>query len=171
MIGRHVSARAAQFGTALWLAVFTASLTEVAPVAAHEFKLGSLLVVHPWARATPPGATVAAGYLKIENGGTGDDRLVSAVSEISEGAELHETAVADGTATMRPVTEGLVIPAGGSVDLSPGSYHLMFTGLARPLKEGESFAATLTFEKAGALDVTFDVAPIGAPEPPEHAHE
>ena len=50
----------------------------------------------------------------------------------------------------------------GSVALEPNSYHLMFTDLKEPLKEGDEFSGTLTFDKAGALDVTFEVEGIGA---------
>ena len=59
-----------------------------------------------------------------------------------------------------------------SVALEPNSYHLMFTDLKEPLKEGDEFSGTLTFDKAGALDVTFEVEGIGAgsPTPDEHDH-
>ncbi|MGH6923837.1 MAG: copper chaperone PCu(A)C, partial [Propylenella sp.] len=67
---------------------------------AHEFKAGSLLIDHPWARATPPGAKVAAGYLTIENHGGEADRLVSATAEIAAQVELHESVVVDGIARM-----------------------------------------------------------------------
>ena len=48
----------------------------VSAVSAHEYKAGSLEIKHPWARATPKGATVAGGYMKIINTGTAPDRLV-----------------------------------------------------------------------------------------------
>jgi periplasmic copper chaperone A len=66
---------------------------------------------------------------------------------------------------MRELTEGLAIPAQGSVTFEPASYHLMFEGLKRPLKEGETFSGTLTFEKAGTVSVTFDVKGLGASSP------
>ena len=90
------------------------------------------------------------------------DRLVAATAEIAGRAEIHEMAVKDGVMTMRPVTGGVPVPAGGKVALKPGSYHLMFLDLKRPLKPGEQFAGTLTFEKAGPVAVTFAVQPIGA---------
>ena len=55
---------------------------------------------------------------------------------------------------MRQLTDGLPIPAKGSVALEPSSYHLMFVDLSKPLQEGETFSGKLTFEKAGAMDVT-----------------
>jgi len=73
----------------------------------------------------------------------------------------------DSMMKMRQVTEGLPVPANGAVTLEPGSYHLMFNDLKRPLKEGEHFSATLTFEKAGKMDVTFEVQGLGAGAPKE----
>ncbi|KUM28660.1 hypothetical protein AU467_10875 [Mesorhizobium loti] len=128
---------------------------------AHEFKAGDLVIGHPWSRATPPGAKVAGGYFTVTNKGNAPDRLLSISSEISDKAELHEMGVKDGVMTMRPVTGGLEIPAGGKVELKPGAYHLMFFGLKRQPKQGEKFPATLTFEKAGSVTVEFAVEGMG----------
>jgi len=68
----------------------------------------------------------------------------------------------DGVMTMRPLPDGLMLPAGGEVALEPGGYHLMFIGLKKMLKQGDSFAGTLTFEKAGTVEVSFTVEAIGA---------
>jgi copper(I)-binding protein len=130
-------------------------------VFAHEFKVGDLEIGHPWSRATPAGAKVAGGYFTITNNGSAPDRLVSISSDISDKAELHEMGVKDGVMTMRPVAGGLEIPAGGKVALAPGGYHLMFIGLKRQPKQGETFSATLTFEKAGAVSVDFAVEGMG----------
>ncbi|WP_027144674.1 copper chaperone PCu(A)C [Mesorhizobium sp. WSM3626] len=130
-------------------------------VPAHEFKVGDLEIEHPWSRATPAGAKVAGGYFTIVNKGSAADRLLSISSDVSEKAELHQMGVKDGVMTMRPVDGGLEIPAGGKVALAPGGYHLMFVGLKRQPKQGEKFAATLTFEKAGAVSVEFAVEGMG----------
>ncbi len=144
----------------------------LSPVLAHEFKAGAIDIEHPWSRATPGGAKVAAGYATLKNSGATPDRLVSATTGIAKSAEIHEMRMADGVMQMRPVPEGVTVPAGGEVALKPGSYHLMFFGLKRPLSEGESFAVTLTFEHAGSVDVTFAVEGRGASTPPspEHHH-
>jgi periplasmic copper chaperone A len=134
---------------------------------AHEFKLGDLEIGHPWSRATPAGAKVAGGYFTITNNGSTPDRLVSISSDISEKAELHEMGVKDGVMTMRPVTGGLEIPAGGKVVLGPGSYHVMFMDLKQPPKQGEMFAATLTFERAGTVTIKFAVQAMGSAAPQE----
>ena len=128
---------------------------------AHEFKVGNLEVGHPWSRATPPGAKVAGGYFSVTNNGSSPDRLLSISSENSDKAELHELGVNEGVMTMRPVSGGLEIPAGGKVALKPGGYHLMFIGLKRQPKQGEKFPATLTFEKAGSVTVEFAVEGMG----------
>ncbi|RWA99910.1 copper chaperone PCu(A)C [Mesorhizobium sp.] len=129
-------------------------------VFAHEFKVGDLKIVHPWSRATPPGAKVAGGYFTVTNTGSSPDRLLSISSDISAKAELHEMGVKDGVMTMRPVS-GLEIPAGGKVALAPGGYHLMFIGLKQQPKQGETFSAALTFEKAGTVAVEFTVEGMG----------
>lgn len=137
------------------------ALVGVHSVTAHEFKVGDLEIEHPWSRATPAGATVAGGYFTIINKGGTPDRLLSISSDVSEKAELHEMGVKDGVMTMRPVEGGLDIPAGGKVALAPGGYHLMFIGLKRQPKQGEKFAATLTFEKTGTVNVEFAVEGMG----------
>jgi periplasmic copper chaperone A len=140
---------------------------------AAEFKAGDISIEAPWSRETPGGAKVAAGYLTIKNGGATPDRLVSATADIAERTEIHEMSMTDGMVKMRQVTDGVPVPAGGSVALAPQGFHLMFLGLKKPLKEGDTFAGTLTFEKAGTIAVTFEVRGIGAAAPDagtEHHH-
>ncbi|CAN7238935.1 copper chaperone PCu(A)C [Rhizobium sp. LjRoot30] len=144
--------------TGLLAALLALAPAAVSQVQAHEFKAGNIEVVHPWSRATPPGAKVAAGYVTIKNTGSEPDRLVSVTGDIAEKTEVHEMAVnGEGVMTMRPVPEGVEIPAGGEVELKPGSFHIMFMGLNRHAKEGESFSGTLTFEKAGSVTVEYSV--------------
>lgn len=129
---------------------------------AHDFKSGGVELEHPWARATPAGAKVAAGYVAITNHAAAPDRLVSASAEIAGRTEIHEMAVKDGIMTMRRLPDGLPVPANGKAALKPSSAHLMFLELKRPLKQGESFDGTLTFEKAGTVKVTFAVQAVGS---------
>jgi copper(I)-binding protein len=138
---------------------------------AHGFKLGDLEIGHPWSREVPAGASVAGGYLTIVNHGGAPDRLLSISSDISAKAELHEMAVKDGVMTMRQVEGGLEIPAGATIELKPGGYHLMFMGLKRLPKQGDTFPATLTFEKAGSVKVEFAVDAIGATGEADHDHD
>ena len=138
---------------------------------AAEFKAGDISIEAPWSRATPGGAKVGAGYLTIKNGGAAPDRLVSATADIAEHTEIHEMSMTDGMMKMRQVSDGVAVPAGGSVALAPNGYHLMLLGLKKPLTEGGTFSGTLTFEKAGTVAVTFEVRGIGASDPEPSAHQ
>src|SRR3954469_2814337 len=126
------------------------------------FTLGDLTVTSPWTRATPGGAKIAGGYLKITNNGTAPDRFVGAKSAEADHIEIHEMSMNDGVMKMRPLPDGLEIKAGDTVDLKSGGYHLMFMDIKQPLKAGDTFKATLQFEKAGPLEVSFNVNPLGA---------
>jgi copper(I)-binding protein len=133
---------------------------------AHEFRIGDLEIEHPWSRATPTGAKVAAGYLVIRNNGSTPDKLVSVTGEIAGMAEVHQMGVDDnGVMTMRPVEGGIVIPAGGKVVLSPDGYHIMFIGPKQPLVEGGKFPVSLTFTHAGTIGTFLHVLAIGAKGP------
>jgi copper(I)-binding protein len=134
----------------------------VAGASAQDYTKGPLVIDRPWSRATPHGATVAAGYLVIENKGPNPDRLVSVAAEIAGRSEIHEMAVDQGVARMRPLARGLEIRPGAAVKLEPGGRHLMFVDLKRPLKPGERFKGTLVFEKAGPVEVEFVVRAMGA---------
>ncbi|WP_306227938.1 copper chaperone PCu(A)C [Bosea beijingensis] len=129
---------------------------------AHEFKAGPLKIGHPWSRATPAGAKVGGGYLSIENTGTAADRLVSVSVPFAARAEVHEMTVKDGIMTMRPMDQGVEVPPGAKVEFKPGGYHIMFMELKQQLKQGEMIKGTLTFEKAGTVDVEFKVDSIAA---------
>ncbi len=126
------------------------------------FKLGGLTVTSPWTRATPGGAKIAGGYLKIANNGSSADRFVGARSDASGHVEIHEMSMSDGVMKMRPLPNGLEIKPGETVELKSGGYHLMFMDLKQPLKPDDTFKATLQFEKAGPLEVNFSVRGLGA---------
>jgi copper(I)-binding protein len=136
---------------------------------AHEYKLGPLVINHPWSRATPKGATVAGGYLKITNTGTTPDRLVSGSSNVGKRFEIHEVSMDGGVMKMRELKAGLDIAPGATVEFKPGSYHVMFVDIAQPFAKGDRVKATLTFEKAGKIDVEFFVGDMGG-TPKEHTH-
>ena len=148
-------------------ALMAMSLT-AAPSYAHAFKLGDLEIKHPWSRATPKSAKVGGGYLTVINHGAMPDRLLSVSSPTAGKVELHEMTVQDGIMKMRPMPNGIVIEPGKTVALAPGGLHIMFLDLAAPFEQGKSFAAKLTFEKAGEVDVTFAVEAIGARAAPAH---
>ena len=135
---------------------------------AHSFKLGEIDIGHPYARVTGAGQATGAGYLKLANKGA-DDRLLSARAAVSASAELHSMSMDGDVMRMRQV-DAIVLPAGKSVELKPGGFHLMFVGLKAPLKEGDKFPLTLKFEKAGEVEVTVNVESPKAGAAAEHKH-
>jgi copper(I)-binding protein len=156
-----------------------AVLALAGPASAHSFKLGALEIGHPWARETPVSATTGAGYMTVKNTGTEADRLVAVETSGAAKAEIHQSINENGVAKMRPVA-AIEVPAGGSVELKSGGYHLMLIGLKEPLAEGMRVPGTLTFEKAGKIDIEFAVEPMSyqgpnaqhgdAPKADEHKH-
>jgi copper(I)-binding protein len=130
--------------------------------AAQEFKAGSLEIDHPWSRATPKGAKVAAGYLTIKNTGTEPDRLVSGTSPVAGKFEIHEMSMEKGVMKMRPVPEGVEVKPGETVELKPSAFHFMIMDLKQPIVRGKPFKASLMFEKAGPVEVEFEVVAPGA---------
>jgi copper(I)-binding protein len=132
------------------------------PAQAEDVTVGSLKISAPWTRATPKGASVGGGYMKITNTGGAPDRLVGGSTEISDRFEIHEMSMDNGVMTMRPVANGIEIKPGQTVEFKPGGYHVMFVGLKQPLAQGQPIKATLVFAKAGKVDVTFTVETIGA---------
>ena len=129
---------------------------------AGDYKIGSLDIADPYTPATPKGATVGAGYMKITNNGTAPDRLISGSSDVAGKVEVHEMTMDKGVMKMRPLKGGLEIKPGETVTLKPGSFHVMFVGLKKPLHKGDHVKATLVFEKAGKGDVDFDVLAMEA---------
>jgi periplasmic copper chaperone A len=132
---------------------------------AEPFKAGPLEIDHAWSRATPKGAKVAGGYLTIKNTGTDPDRLVSGSTTAAGKFEIHEMSMDKGVMKMRPVPDGVVIKPGETVELKPGSFHIMMMDLKQPIERGKPFKASLTFEKAGPVEVEFTVVAVGATPP------
>jgi hypothetical protein len=148
--------------------VFAAALCAAlatSPAFAHDYTIGSLKIGHPWARATPKGATVGGGYMTITNTGTVPERLTGGTTDIAKTFEVHEMKMEGGVMKMRPVSAGIEIKPGQTVTLDPDGYHIMLVGLKEQLKQGSRFKATLDFANAGKVDVDFVVEGIGAKAP------
>ncbi|MDO8352682.1 MAG: copper chaperone PCu(A)C [Aestuariivirga sp.] len=147
-------------------------------LAATALTLGSILASTPgvlandvmvngaFARASAMStAKAGAVYMTLMNQGAAADRLLAVTTRAAMSAEIHETLMEDGVAKMRPV--GVFdIPAGGSVELKPGGYHIMLMGLNAPLKKGDMIMLQLKFEHAGLVDVMAHVGDVAE----EHAH-
>lgn len=134
---------------------------------------GNIKIETPWLRATPGGATVGAGYVKITNSGTEADRLTGGDFAIAGRVEIHEIADDGGVKKMRALAGGVDLRPGVAVTFAPGGLHLMLLDLTAPLVSGAVIRGTLAFEKAGKVPVDFAVAPVGsaaAPEPHSHHH-
>jgi copper(I)-binding protein len=124
--------------------------------AAHDYKIADLVVDHPAAKVTPTTAMTGAGYVTITNNGDETDTLIAVEADF-ERVEIHDTKVENDVASMFRV-EGVIIEPDETVTFSPGGKHIMFMGLdGDPFEEGETVNATLVFEKAGRLEVVFDV--------------
>ena len=144
---------------------------------------GTIEISGAWARTSPMIAGAGAAYMVIKNTGSEADMLIGASSPAAKTAEVHETYLVEespaasmdggmGAASPAASMDGgmgsgsmmgmrqidsLEIPAGGSVELKPGSYHVMLLELVAPLKAGDKIEITLSFEKSGDITVTADV--------------
>ena len=130
-------------------------------------QLAGLQVEQPWSRALPPTAHTGATFVNIHNSSTKADRLISAYSPMAEKTELHNHIHQDGLMKMVEV-EAIEVPANGTLELKPGSYHVMLIGLKQPLKEGEHFPIRLDFEQAGSIDLEVVVKDMNAGTAAEH---
>ena len=116
---------------------------------------GSIEIKEPWVREGPPTARVLGGFMVIGNSSEKDDALVAASSPDFNMIEMHKTELVDGVGKMIP-QERIVVPAGGQVELKPGSYHLMLMMAKRSLKAGDSIKVELQFE-SGTQEIEMPV--------------
>lgn len=128
------------------------------PATAHGYEIGDLVIDHLWSRATS--ARNGATYMILVNEGEEADRLVKAASPVATKAELHIHLMENNVMKMRPV-EAVEMHPGEPTVLWPGGLHIMLIGLNKPLEVGDSFPLTLTFEKAGSVEVEVNVEKTG----------
>lgn len=147
----------------------------LAPVAMHAAAQSpAVRAEQPWARATAPRQTVGGVYVTLTS--PVDDRLLGASSPVAGRAEVHEMTMQGDVMRMRELADGLKLPAGQEVQLTPGGLHVMLVGLQQPLVAGQVVPVQLRFEHAPPLDLQVRVAPVGAQGPgmakpgAEHAH-
>ena len=134
-------------------------LAAAAPAIAET---GGPEITAAWARATPGKAENGAAYMTIASPTA--DRVTGIATPAAKKAELHTMTMEGGLMRMRPL-DGLDVPAGQPVTLKPGGIHVMLLGLTQPLRDGQSFPLTVTFEKGGQREVTVAVAKPGAMGP------
>ena len=130
----------------------------------------------PWARATPPGTKIGAAYMKITSGGTAD-RLVGASSPAAAKVELHVTEKKGDVMRMRAIGK-LDLPAGRTVELKPGGYHLMLMDLKQPLVLGSTVPLSLVLRDSKGVESKLELsvpvrvaAPAAGAAAPAAAHK
>jgi|SRR5437764_1761395 len=114
------------------------------PTVGQEGDADKLVVRDAWIQEGPPSQKITAAFMVIENHAAADISLVSAGADAARVVELHKMELEDGMMKMRRV-DSINVPAGGSVELKPGGYHLMVIGLKKELKEGDEVKVTLRF--------------------------
>lgn len=125
--------------------------------AAQPVKKGAFEFLDPWARASAPQQRNGAAFMTIRNTGAEADRIVAAKAGVSQRVELHTHVMdAQGVARMREIP-AIELPADSTVTLEPGSLHVMFIGLDKPLEAGKRFPLTLVLEKAGEVTLEVEV--------------
>jgi len=129
-------------------------------LAAQTTASRNMAVEHAWARASPKGAPNGVSYVTLVNKGADADRLIGAASPVAETIQIHEEKTEGGVSRMRQL-EAIDLPAGSTVTLKPSGIHLMMK-LKQQLQEGQTFPLTLTFERAGVIEVTVKIGTVGA---------
>jgi len=104
--------------------------------------LGEVSITEAWVRGTVAGQMATGAFMQIRS--STDAALVSAASPAAKAVEIHEMALDAGVMRMRAI-DRLALPAGKTVEMKPGGYHVMMMGLAAPLKQGDVVPFTLTF--------------------------
>jgi hypothetical protein len=151
------------FGIALLASLLVAATT---PVSAAD---PTIEITQAWARAVPSGIKVGGAYITIVNHGSENDRLTGASSPVAAKVELHTTLEENGVMKMRPLRE-VPVEAGATVTFSPGGMHIMLIDLNRPLKVGDTFPLTLSFDKAGSIQTNVKVVSARTGDTP-HMHD
>ncbi len=120
-----------------------------------------IAVSNAWARPPVTPTSPAAAYFVVTDHGPAD-RLTGVSTPVAGRAELHESLTEAGVMKMRAV-DGVPLETGKSVSFGPGGYHVMLMDLKQPLKVGENFPMTLTFQKAPPVTVQVQVDAKGRP--------
>ena len=120
---------------------------------------GDVSIIAPYVRAVPPGQTVSAAFLQIENKSGVSRSIINATSPVSKVVELHAHTHENGMMQMRRV-EAIEIPANGKIVLEPGGLHIMLIGLHDTLTIGQKVAITLEFKDGNSQVIEAPVRKI-----------
>ena len=145
------------------IAIAAALLISSAAVAfAQNDRIGDIQIGHPWApAATGSKLTNSAVYMSLIDSGLKSDELIGASSPVAQKVELHVFSVENGVYGMHRVEGFEVSPGGAATVLRPGGAHIMLESLKRPLRAGTTFPLTLTFQRAGQLQLE---VPVESPQ-------
>ena len=105
--------------------------------------LAQVTVTEAWVRGTVAGQKATGAYMQLKS--TADATLVGAASPAAKVVEIHEMKMDGNVMKMRAVDK-LALPAGKTIELRPGGYHVMLMDLAQPLNDGDTVPLTLTVE-------------------------
>ena len=141
------------------------TLAVAAGLAAASIAHAAPKVEAAWTRPAAQGQT-GAGFMTLKNPDARPDALVAVESPLARTVQIHQSAMSDGMASMKPLSR-VELPAGGGVTFAPGGYHLMLIGLAKAVKVGDAVPATLSFASGAKVKVSF----VAAMVPPAAGHE
>lgn len=143
------------------------ALTTFAALALATAAQAAPQVEGPWTRPAAQGGT-GAGFMTLRNPDAKPDALVAVESPLARQTQIHQSSMSGGVASMKMIPRVALAP-GAAVTFAPGGYHLMFIGLTRPVKAGDTVPATLTFASGAKVKVSF-VAGMGPPAAGHHNH-
>lgn len=165
-IGRSIIAAFAAAGAgALVLSLGACGAESPAGKEAAANAESRIAIAGPWSRETAQGQDAGGAFMTITNSGSGGDRLTGGSSPVAGEVQVHTVDMTGGIMRMRQLANGLEIPAGGTVTLKPGSFHIMLMKLKRPLARDTTVPLTLQFERAGTVEVDLAVEPVGSQGP------
>ena len=170
--GRPRPLRTLLAAAALGSTVLIAGCNPAADTPTTAETASAIAITAPWSRETAEGQNAGGAFMTIANTGTAADRLTGGSTPVAGRVEIHTMSMDGGVMRMRPLADGLEVPAGGAVTLKPGSFHVMLMDLKQPLKAGDKVPLTLTFDGAGTITTALEVQPAGAAGPAmEHSPE
>jgi periplasmic copper chaperone A len=123
-----------------------------------------IVIEKPWARIVP-GARTCVIYMVIKNQGSTPDKIKSVASENAASAAIHDSKMENGISSMRPLTQGIELPPGTSVEFRPTGMHIMVLGIDPALKPGGTIDLALTLDRAGEFHLSVPILPLASEGP------
>ncbi len=144
----------------------------LALLSAGQAQAQSVIVKDAWIRGTVQGQTATGAFMELT--AKSNVRLIGVSTPLTKNAEVHNMTMENGVMKMFPVV-GIDVPAGKTVKLASGGYHVMLTNLQKPLNPGDKVPLQLTFEladkKRETVDLSVEVRDIkGQPAAHQHQH-